>query len=81
MSERSALYFALSRRGGGAVQRFGQDCHLRLRAGHVSRVDGLVDTGDDDCGVTGELAGRVDRVFVPGASRQSLGREQVVFGV
>ena len=54
--------------GGGAVEGFGEGGELRLGAGGVGGFDGLVDAGDDNGGVAGELAWGVDGVAVPGAS-------------
>ena len=45
-------------------------------AGVVVGVDGFVDAGDDDGGVSGELAGGVDGVLVPGAVGEAGGVEQ-----
>ena len=53
--------------GGGAVEGFGEGGELGLRAPGIGDVDGLVDAGDDDGGVAGELAWGVDGVLEPRA--------------
>src|SRR5260370_41790173 len=57
--------------GGGAVEGFGERGELGLGAGGVGGFDAFVDAGDDDGGVAGELAGGVDGVLEPGATRQA----------
>ena len=47
----------------------------------VRGVDSLVDAGNDDGGVAGELARSIDGVFVPGAFGQAFGVEEGLFGV
>ena len=54
---------------------------MSLGAGSVWGVDTLVDAGDDDGGVAGELARGVDGVFVPGALGKAFGVEEGFFGV
>ena len=51
-----------------------------MGAGAVGGFDAFVDSGDDDCGVAGELAGGVDGVLEPGAAGQAGWIEQGLFG-
>ena len=53
------------------VERFGEGGELGLGSGGVGSFDCLVDSGDDDGGIAGELAGGVDSVTVPGTFGQA----------
>src|ERR1035441_930238 len=61
------------------IEDLSQDGQLLRGNGGVASVDGLVDAGDDDGGVAGELAGRVDGVSIPWTAGKAGGREQRCF--
>jgi hypothetical protein len=64
--------------GGGAVEGLCEGGELGLGARGVGGVDALVDAGDDDGGVAGELAGGVDAVAIPGTAGQAGGKSSAV---
>src|SRR5580658_890832 len=59
----------------------GQDYQLLGCAGWVFGIDGLVDAGDGDGGVTGVLARSVDGVPVPGTVGQAGFRDESGLGL
>src|ERR1700744_5125400 len=82
MSLGSVWLFCRSlKNSGSVVEGFGQGSQLGLGAGGVGGFDGFIDAGDDDGGVAGELAGRVDGVAIPGSLWQASGVEEGFFRV
>ena len=71
----TAAFAARSRASASSVNC----CAARLAV--YASIDGLVDPGNDDGGVAGELAGSVDGVAIPGTAGKSGGREQRRFSL